>query len=614
MHSVNPMNSDAFLINIVTTLINSFLEDFECSSLEKTIVIDTKVFTCEELAKIEKVDSTVIKSEAKLKQFNMYTKSFLFAHLFFGHAIESLSNLNRNLLQQAQTLSGNPTSPDFKKAVAQLNSIYGIFKCPKFIHKIMNFLEVTVYLLFTRNNSKYTIDRYRESGIDYFKDFYSDFTYFIKDEESADINAMPVLIFKNIAKFVKFMKEVNPDIFNKYVDISKSFIHFSLIYSSKTKIIKHPYLRAEALDIVEYLFFNQNNPKAQPNKLIQIFNDQLIKENFLYSLIRVFIDSERLGGSNQFYEKFSVRYKILLLVESIKSQISIDDQLIFYAVKFKDDCIVFINFLMNDLTFLAEETIEKLKAIKAYQDQKADKIGYELNSQEDKARLEELFNDNSKRCKQFIPLFNSSLQFMINISNTCQSLILEYKLGQRLANLMNYLLQMFASKNSDNLKIQNFTEYKFSPKEILKYIITVYSNFVGYNEFLNNIVQDERCFKIDNFIRASNLRTKLSVPFNVGENYVKLVGILSQKNESASSNIIDYSDAPEEFLDVITAEIMEDPVKLPTSGQIVDRTTIEQHLLSDPTDPFNRQPLDKFQLIPDINLRERIEQYKRSKK
>jgi len=36
---------------------------------------------------------------------------------------------------------------------------------------------------------------------------------------------------------------------------------------------------------------------------------------------------------------------------------------------------------------------------------------------------------------------------------------------------------------------------------------------------------------------------------------------------------------------------MEDPVLLPTSNTIVDRSTIETHLLSDVVDPFNRQPL-----------------------
>lgn len=37
--------------------------------------------------------------------------------------------------------------------------------------------------------------------------------------------------------------------------------------------------------------------------------------------------------------------------------------------------------------------------------------------------------------------------------------------------------------------------------------------------------------------------------------------------------------------------LMKDPVTLPSSKATVDRATIKAHLLSDPSDPFNRVPL-----------------------
>jgi ubiquitin conjugation factor E4 B len=42
---------------------------------------------------------------------------------------------------------------------------------------------------------------------------------------------------------------------------------------------------------------------------------------------------------------------------------------------------------------------------------------------------------------------------------------------------------------------------------------------------------------------------------------------------------------------------MHDPVKLPSSGKIVDRLTIRQHLLNDKNDPYNRAPLKEEDLI-----------------
>lgn len=43
-----------------------------------------------------------------------------------------------------------------------------------------------------------------------------------------------------------------------------------------------------------------------------------------------------------------------------------------------------------------------------------------------------------------------------------------------------------------------------------------------------------------------------------------------------------------EFLDPIMADLMTDPVRLPTSNTVMDRRNIERHLMSEPSDPFNR--------------------------
>ena len=45
------------------------------------------------------------------------------------------------------------------------------------------------------------------------------------------------------------------------------------------------------------------------------------------------------------------------------------------------------------------------------------------------------------------------------------------------------------------------------------------------------------------------------------------------------------TDAPDEFLDPLLCTLMRDPVLLPTSGTVIDRETITQHLLNDNTDP-----------------------------
>ncbi|CAG2056770.1 unnamed protein product, partial [Timema podura] len=87
-------------------------------------------------------------------------------------------------------------------------------------------------------------------------------------------------------------------------------------------------------------------------------------------------------------------------------------------------------------------------------------------------------------------------------------------------------------------------------------------------------------------------------------------------SEIAIQNIkreVDYSDAPDEFRDPLMDTLMEDPVELP-SGKVMDRSVIMRHLLNSSTDPFSRQTLSEDMLRPAVELRERIEAWKREKK
>ena len=80
-----------------------------------------------------------------------------------------------------------------------------------------------------------------------------------------------------------------------------------------------------------------------------------------------------------------------------------------------------------------------------------------------------------------------------------------------------------------------------------------------------------------------------------------------KKNEDKF--IAEIKDIPEEFIDPIMNVIMKDPVLLPSSHTVVDRTTILKHLLVDSTDPFNRSDLNKDMLVPQAELKNKIETF-----
>jgi ubiquitin conjugation factor E4 B len=73
----------------------------------------------------------------------------------------------------------------------------------------------------------------------------------------------------------------------------------------------------------------------------------------------------------------------------------------------------------------------------------------------------------------------------------------------------------------------------------------------------------------------------------------KVDDVVKQKDEMD----IDCINAPEEFRDPLMDTLMIDPVCLPTSNKIMDRSIIMRHLLNSATDPFNRQNLTEDKLV-----------------
>ena len=54
---------------------------------------------------------------------------------------------------------------------------------------------------------------------------------------------------------------------------------------------------------------------------------------------------------------------------------------------------------------------------------------------------------------------------------------------------------------------------------------------------------------------------------------------------------------------------MRDPVLLPTSGNVCDSSSMKRILLNDEHDPFNRAPLRMMDLVPQVELKARIERW-----
>ena len=580
----------------------------------------------------EYIDANKVKSESI--KFNLITKLFFICHSLMNYIIPTLMKLymeeGKAASQAFSTLGFN--NPQTKEHIIKLK-LYDIYvKNEKFIKFLLEFNEITTFFLITLNNSKYTHndeytkeDKKEENNIinegeDEYTLFKKDYFKYIDVKSNVVISSLPEFLILNIVNSCIFFRQAYPDLYFKDFDLLKNLVNFGLIYSSHINLIHNQYLRSQIFDILLYSFHLEEKEKNDNHLLMvhqKLLKDEYIKENLILSIMRVFIDAERLGTSNQFYERFNVRNKVLQLVNEVfkKNQEILIDNIINYANHYSDDATQMLTLLMGDVTYLIDEVIQRLIDIRNYQELKDNKELWDSKTQEQRTEEDNKFAENDRMLKAECRLLNHSLGFMTIICSCLQKYFIKEEKAERLADLMNYCLDEFTAKSSQ-LKIKNKNDYEFNPSYIMESIIKIFSYFVNYEEFLEFVVSDPRAYKYDNFTKAIKLKNenKVKVDLETSENFDNIVyNKLKKAEELVEQKKINYDDAPEEYLDPLTYGLMENPVILPSSHINIDRRTIEDYLLTNPSDPFNRNPLTKEELIPNDDLKKKIDEYKAKK-
>ncbi|KAI3404279.2 ufd2 [Candida oxycetoniae] len=394
------------------------------------------------------------------------------------------------------------------------------------------------------------------------------------------------------------------------------FVEFTTILLRCPELIGNPHMKA---NLVEILFIGSlPGPNGQEGFSASIFrSDELILSNLLYSLLDFYVMVEKTGASSQFYDKFNSRYYISVILEELWKTPHYRFQLKDYSENNVEFFIRFIARMLNDTTYLLDESFNLLNSIHDYQvEMKRRLVGEPTN--EEMGSTEELSNNlesAEKRAKSLMSLSNKTIElFKLFTREVPQGFVLP-ELVDRLAGMLDFNLSVLVGPKCSNLKVEAPEKYDFEPKKVLSDICEVYVNLSSQKEFVVAVSRDGRSFNISYFEKAENILTTRTFVDNKIIDRLRKFSQKAEENRKVEENEeLELGEVPDEFLDPLMFTLMEDPVILPSSKISIDRSTIKAHLLSDATDPFNRMPLKLENVIDDVELKEKINAFKKQKK
>ncbi|XP_023696870.1 ubiquitin conjugation factor E4 B isoform X4 [Paramormyrops kingsleyae] len=419
--------------------------------------------------------------------------------------------------------------------------------------------------------------------------------------------ALPEFYIEDVAEFLLFIVQYCPQVL--YEPCIQDVVTFLVVFICSQNYIRNPYLIAK---LVEVLFVT--NPAVQPRtqRFAEMMeNHPVAIKHLVPALMKFYTDVEHTGATSEFYDKFTIRYHISTIFKSLWQNMSHHGTFLeeFNSGK---QFVRYINMLINDTTFLLDESLESLKRIHEVQEEMKNKEQWEQLPREQQQSRQSQLTQDERVSRSYLALATETVDMFHLLTKQVQKPFLRPELGPRLAAMLNFNLQQLCGPKCRDLKVENPEKYGFEPKKLLDQLTDIYLQ-LNCARFAKAIADDQRSYSRELFEEVISKMRKAGIKSTIAIEKFKL---LSEKVEEIvarnSQSEIDYSDAPDEFKDPLMDTLMTDPVRLP-SGNVMDRAVILRHLLNSSTDPFNRQPLTESMLEPEPALRERIQTWMREK-
>uniref|UniRef100_A0A673I932 Ubiquitin conjugation factor E4 B n=1 Tax=Sinocyclocheilus rhinocerous TaxID=307959 RepID=A0A673I932_9TELE len=419
--------------------------------------------------------------------------------------------------------------------------------------------------------------------------------------------ALPEFYIEDVAEFLLFIVQYFPQVL--YEPCTEDIVNFLVVFICSQNYIKNPYLIAK---LVEVLFVT--NPAVQPRtqRFFEMMENHPLSINQLVpALMKFYTDVEHTGATSEFYDKFTIRYHISTIFKSLWQNINHQGTFLeeFNSGK---QFVRYINMLINDTTFLLDESLESLKRIHEMQEEMKNKEQWDQLPREQQQSRQSQLTQDERVSRSYLALATETVDMFHILTKQVQKPFLRPELGPRLAAMLNYNLQQLCGPKCRDLKVENPEKYGFEPKKLLDQLTDIYLQ-LDCARFAKAIADDQRSYSRELFEEVISKMRKAGIKSTIAIEKFKL--LLEKVEEIVARNSqseMDYNDAPDEFKDPLMDTLMTDPVQLP-SGNIMDRAIILRHLLNSPTDPFNRQPLTESMLEPVPELKARIQAWMREK-
>ncbi|KAI0927144.1 hypothetical protein AcW1_007520 [Taiwanofungus camphoratus] len=433
---------------------------------------------------------------------------------------------------------------------------------------------------------------------------------------------LPEYLVEDIVDYHLYVVRQSPDVLE--LSGKNEVLIWALTFLTSTWYIKNPFLKAKMIEVLFYASLSWSGRRSVLNTTLN--SHPMSLKYLIPALMHFYIEVEQTGASSQFYDKFS---KCLVYIAVIVTNFYVVDSRRNIAYIFRviwdnpvhrealkneaknniEKFVRFVNLMINDVTYLMDESLSELAKIHEIQAEMEDAATFASKPLQYRREREQTLRSLERHASGYTQLGYSTVSMLKTFTGETKEPFMVPEIVDRLAAMLDYNLDALVGPRCQDLKVKNPEKYKFNPKQLLSDILQVYLNLSDQGEFARAVAADGRSYRKELFERAAGVAKKRALKSDTEIEKLLLFTVKVEETKATLEAEDDLGDIPDEFLDPLMYTVMRDPVTLPSSRAVVDRSTIKSHLLSDSKDPFNRMPLTLEEVIPNVELKQRIDAF-----
>jgi ubiquitin conjugation factor E4 B len=348
-------------------------------------------------------------------------------------------------------------------------------------------------------------------------------------------------------------------------------------------------------------------------------SDPFLKSNLVAAMLSVYSD-EKIS----MHSKFEIRQVMGMMLRMLWNTPAHRAQFVALSQNL-DSFSMLTNAMGNQIVEFLDRSLQGLSEVRENETALRSGAWNSLPAQERDAKMRAA-QRNREMTKGSVSVVNMSVQMFYYLTGEIKKPFICADYVTRMGEFVSNFFSRLVGPAVKEIKVNNLHEFKFSPRTLLKQVVITCINLAEAKTDSNpdDPTEDATAFlqamaagsqyDANAFAKGvSTIRGKHIVSGYKADKFAAIVTRVAELSVEMQEED-DDDDCPDEFLDTLMSTVMKDPVLLPSSNCVLDRSTIKRHLMNKATDPFDRSPLTLEMLQPQPELKAKIQAWRAAKK